>query len=67
MAHDVSFTAYKAREKENPKAGEYRKPDKEKMHDAYLKWKLRKAQGAFDLKKFLGDGKKKEAESGDRK
>lgn len=56
MAHDIPITVYKARETEKPKAGQYRKPDREKMEETYRKWKLRKAQGAFDLKRFLGDG-----------
>lgn len=57
MAHDTSFTAYKAREKDNKghHDGEYHKPDKEKMEETWRKWKLRKAQGAFNLKKFLGN------------
>lgn len=57
MAHDVQITVYKARDKK-PKKGEYVKPDKEKMEEAYRKWKLKKAQNAFNLKKFLGEGKK---------
>lgn len=71
MALDVSFTAYKAREKERPKMGEYRKPDKAKMHEAYVKWKLKRAKKKFDLKKFLGgklksdkDGEKEESQHG---
>lgn len=63
MAHDTTVTVYKAREKPQRKSGEYRKPDKEKMEEAYRKWKLRKAQGAFNLKKFLGDS---EVEGEDR-
>lgn len=60
MACDTTLTVYKAREKERGSAGGYKKPSREKMDEAYRKWKLRKAQGAFDLKRFLGNKDKKE-------
>ena len=28
------------------------------MHDAYVKWKLRRAKRKFDIKKFLGGASK---------
>lgn len=59
MACDATLTVYKAREKEQGSSGGYKKPSREKMEEAYRKWKLRKAQGAFDLKKFLGNKEKK--------
>lgn len=57
MATDTVLTVYKAREKQNNEKGKYHKPDKEKMEETWRKWKLRKAKGAFDLKKFLGNKK----------
>lgn len=59
MAADTTVTYYKAREKKSHK-GEYVKPDKEKMEETVRRWKLRKAQRKFNLKKFLGEGVKKE-------
>ena len=69
MAYDTTVTLYKAREKKHDNGGAYHKPDKAKMHDAYVKWKLRRAKRKFDIKKFLGgaskdndDGKGKESQ-----
>lgn len=62
MAYDQAITVYKAREKTKQKG--YVKPDKEKMEETYRKWKLRKAQNKFNLKKFLGEGKKDNGQQG---
>lgn len=61
MAHDVTLTVYKAREKSDSSkgvGGGYHKPDKAKCEEAVRKWKLRRAKRKFDLKKFLGGGNK---------
>jgi hypothetical protein len=66
MAHDVTLTVYKAREKSDNKgvSSGYHKPDKAKCEEAVRKWKLRRAKKKFDFKKFLGGGDKPKEEEG---